>query len=271
VLLQVVNAGLSEIFSHGVTSLLQSDSSPKWSAFLRNLRTTTEFFAGAPEGTWEEAKRMEQARKKFAEKYPTESGAAAAAAPASSTPASTGPVSEENKARAEQAKNEGNALLGKQDNQGAAAKYTEAINLNPQHAIYYANRAAAYVNLKEYRKAVADCRASIAIDPAYPKSHYRLGQSYAALNEYEQALDAFNDALERSGKDDGMKVTIREQIAVCTRKMNAQQVGEAQPHAGGADPFAALSGMMGGAGGPGGMDFGALLNNPMISNMMQVS
>jgi small glutamine-rich tetratricopeptide repeat-containing protein alpha len=255
--------------------------------FLDLLREK-DFFKGVPEGSLEHAKRMEAARAKFEAKYATAPRTAASPADAAASPSSSAAdaapaaeVTAATKAAAEAAKNEGNALLGKGDHTGAVAKYSEAIRLNPAHAIYYANRAAAHVNLKQYSKAADDARDSIRIDPAYPKSHYRLGQSLAALGEYEECLPAFERALALSSKDEGMAVTIREQIRQAKAKLNASAMDTsdmgAGGHTGGADPFAALGGMGGlgsmlsglGGGGAGGMDFGALLNNPAIAQMMQ--
>ena len=55
--------------------------------------------------------------------------------------------------------------------------YELAIGLNPNNAIYYANKAAAFINLKRYNEAIDDCDMSIAIDSSYGKAHYRRGQA----------------------------------------------------------------------------------------------
>lgn len=49
----------------------------------------------------------------------------------------------------EQLKTEGNALHLKGDHSGALSKYSEAIKLDPENAVLYANRAAAYISLKQ--------------------------------------------------------------------------------------------------------------------------
>lgn len=254
------DAGLSELYQIGSRTLSSLESHPKYSSFLATLKSS-DFFKGIQEGSFEYVQRLEQARQKFQEKFLNggEQTTEAAPAPAASASAAPVEVTAEMKSAAESAKNEGNALLGKGDHAGAVAKYSDAIKLNPNHAIYFANRAAAYVNLREYKKAIADCESSIFLDPAYPKSHYRLGQSLAALGEHANAIDAFEAALSRSGRDEGMAVTIREQIKISKAKLNPTPA-----HAGGADPFAALGGM----GGLGGLDFGSLLNNPALAGLM---
>jgi small glutamine-rich tetratricopeptide repeat-containing protein alpha len=273
-----------EIFARGVASIEALESNGRWPQFLALLKEKG-FFAGAEEGSLEHAKRMEQARAKFEAKYAAESTSGAAASAPAPTPVV---VSAEDKAKAEVAKNAGNALLQKGDHAGAVAKYTEAISLNPTHAIYLANRAAAHVNLRQYARAVEDCKASIALDPNYAKSHYRLGQAHAALGEHQQALNAFERALQLSSNDEGMAVTIREQIKQAKNKLNppVSNSMDMDDDAGADGPFGALNGMggmgglanlLGGLGGGAGGEGGAgglgglmqMMQNPAMQEMMK--
>jgi small glutamine-rich tetratricopeptide repeat-containing protein alpha len=276
---------LLEIFARGVASIEALESNGRWPQFLALLKDKG-FFAGAEEGSLEHAKRMEQARAKFEAKYAAESTSGAAASAPASAPVV---VSAEDKAKAEVAKNAGNALLQKGDHAGAVSKYTEAISLNPTHAIYLANRAAAHVNLRQYARAVEDCKASIALDPNYAKSHYRLGQAHAALGEHQQALTAFERALQLSSNDEGMAVTIREQIKQAKNKLNppVSNSMDMDDDAGADGPFGALNGMGGmgglanllgglggGAGGEGGAGGGLgglmqMMQNPAMQEMMK--
>ena len=47
--------------------------------------------------------------------------------------------------------------------------YTQAIELNSQNAVYWANRAFAHTKLEEYGSAVQDATKAIEIDPKYSK------------------------------------------------------------------------------------------------------
>lgn len=47
--------------------------------------------------------------------------------------------------------------------------YSKAIDLNPNNAIYYANRAFAHIKLENYGSAVADATKALEIDPKYIK------------------------------------------------------------------------------------------------------
>lgn len=47
--------------------------------------------------------------------------------------------------------------------------YTKAISIDPQNAVYFANRAFAHIKLEEYGSAVADASQAIEIDSTYAK------------------------------------------------------------------------------------------------------
>lgn len=50
-----------------------------------------------------------------------------------------------------------------------------AIEVNPENAVYYCNRAAAYSRLDRHTDAMVDCRQAIKLDPLYGKAYGRLG------------------------------------------------------------------------------------------------
>ncbi|CAG8703526.1 5599_t:CDS:10, partial [Racocetra fulgida] len=80
------------------------------------------------------------------------------------------PVSEENKVKAEEAKEAANKLFnGGLICVAAIAKYTEAINLNPNVAQYYANRSFAHIKTEAYGFAVEDAERAVKVDPTYVK------------------------------------------------------------------------------------------------------
>jgi len=54
--------------------------------------------------------------------------------------------------------------------------YNEAIALNPNMAVLYANRAAAHMKRKwegDDYAAYRDCATALALDPSYSKAHFR--------------------------------------------------------------------------------------------------
>lgn len=47
--------------------------------------------------------------------------------------------------------------------------YTQAIDLQPENAVLYANRAFAHIKIEEYGSAVADASKAVQADPSYAK------------------------------------------------------------------------------------------------------
>lgn len=103
------------------------------------------------------------------------------------------------KAKAEALKLEGNKAMAEKNFELAIDKYTEAIKVLPTNAVYYANRAAAYTNLKQYDKAVEDATTAIKIDPNYSKGYSRLAYAKYVQDKPEEALEAYKKVLEIEG------------------------------------------------------------------------
>lgn len=52
--------------------------------------------------------------------------------------------------------------------------------------MFYSSRAAAYISLKEFTKAIQDARRTIAIRPKWAKGHARLAAAHFALQDYSE-------------------------------------------------------------------------------------
>ena len=74
----------------------------------------------------------------------------------------------------------------------AARKLNLAANLN---------LAACYLKMKDYRKAIESCDKSISIDDKNEKGHFRMGQAYLGLAEYDDAIKAFGRVVEINGEN----------------------------------------------------------------------
>ena len=48
---------------------------------------------------------------------------------------------------------------------------------------------------KNYEKSIENCKKSIAYNNKVIKAHYRLGQSYKAIKNYELAIKSFKSAI----------------------------------------------------------------------------
>ncbi|KAJ6401199.1 hypothetical protein OIU84_016584 [Salix udensis] len=69
--------------------------------------------------------------------------------------------------------------------------YSQAIELNGENAVYWANRAFAHSKLEEYGSAIQDASKAIEIDPKYSKGYYRRGAAYLAMGKIRDALKDF--------------------------------------------------------------------------------
>ncbi|KAK9132309.1 hypothetical protein Scep_011837 [Stephania cephalantha] len=87
--------------------------------------------------------------------------------------------------------------------------YGQAIELNSQNAVYWANRAFAHTKLEEYGSAIQDATKAIEIDPKYSKAvyssltfgYYRRGAAYLAMGKFKEALKDFQQVKKISPND----------------------------------------------------------------------
>lgn len=95
-------------------------------------------------------------------------------------------------------KEQGNEFFKAGNYLKAAALYTQAIKLDPQNATLYSNRAAAFLNLVKLNRALADAETTILLRPEWDKGHFRKGCILEAMERYEDAISAFNVALQHN-------------------------------------------------------------------------
>jgi serine/threonine-protein phosphatase 5 len=75
--------------------------------------------------------------------------------------------------------------------QQALDYYSQAIELNPNSAILFGNRAFAHLKLENYGTAIEDATKAIEIDPKYIKAYYRRGAANVLLGKHQIALKDF--------------------------------------------------------------------------------
>ncbi|KAA8525026.1 hypothetical protein F0562_011336 [Nyssa sinensis] len=88
--------------------------------------------------------------------------------------------------------------------------YTQAIELNSQNAVYWANRAFAHTKLEEYGSAIQDASKTIEIDPKYSKGYYRRGAAYLAMGKFKEALKDFQQVKRISPNDPDASKKLKE-------------------------------------------------------------
>jgi len=180
-------------------------------------------------------------------------------------------VSKEDEATANGLKDQGNDLMRQNKYEEAIGKYTAAIDLSA-NAIFYCNRAAAYSKVGRHSDAVEDSQNALKIDAKYSKAYARMGFAYLNMHKYEEAKDAYENAL----NIDPANQSYKDNLDAVKEKLT---VGPVNPMAafgagmGAGAGAGGMTGMPGGMGGAGGMpdlsqiDFGQMMNNPAFMNM----
>ncbi|RWA06140.1 hypothetical protein EKO27_g8968 [Xylaria grammica] len=197
---------------------------------------------------------------------------------------------DEEKARAEDLKAQGNKAMTSKDYARAIDLYSQALGLHPGNAIFLSNRAAAYSAARNHESARADAEAAVAADPKYTKAWSRLGLARFALGDARGSMEAYHQGIEHegSGGSDAMKKGF-ETAKRRVEELEAEERDSSNPiprsasagvnvnpgaGGGGMPDLSSLAGMFGGGGGGGGggngmPDLSSIMNNPMFANMAQ--
>ncbi|GFO13168.1 Dnaj homolog subfamily c member 7-like, partial [Plakobranchus ocellatus] len=105
-------------------------------------------------------------------------------------------IDEQSEELADAKKEQGNALYKEKKYTEALACYSEAINICPDCAAYYGNRAAAYIMLHKYKDGLADAQYALQLDTGFVKGYLREGKCHLALGSPVAALRSYRHALE---------------------------------------------------------------------------
>jgi len=116
-------------------------------------------------------------------------------------------------AAAEALKANGNAAFGAARYEEAVGLYTDALGHAPRNAVLYANRALALLKLNAHAEAEEDCDASLLLDPGFVKALLRRAQARHAQENFDEALDDLELALDKEPKNGGA----RQLMAECRR------------------------------------------------------
>lgn len=99
-------------------------------------------------------------------------------------------------AKAEEARELGNAKFKEQDWPGAIEAYSEMTKRAPEDPRGYSNRAAAFMKLLEFPSALDDCNKAIKKDPKFIRAHIRKAQVYFGMRDYSKCIETCNEAAE---------------------------------------------------------------------------
>ena len=99
--------------------------------------------------------------------------------------------------QAEEFKAQGNALLKEDKFAEAVDMYSRAIELDPDNAVYYSNRSAAFLAKGDARgKALRDAEKCIELRPEWWKGYSRKGAAEHALQRFDAARATYQRGLE---------------------------------------------------------------------------
>ena len=128
---------------------------------------------------------------------------------------------------AEAAKAEGNKALQAKNYGEAVKKYTEAIAFDATQHTYFSNRAAAYMQLKDYERALQDAESCIKLNPTWAKGYSRKGAALHAMRKYDQADAAYHEGLAVAPGD----ASLKQGVVDVNKAKGAQQSAQNNPMA----------------------------------------
>eukprot|EP00892_Ulva_mutabilis_P010976 jgi/Ulvmu1/8250/UM041_0061.1 len=135
--------------------------------------------------------------------------------------------------KAEAAKSAGNNLFKNGDYSAAIERYDEALSTAPagakQRAVYSANRGACFLAMKNWQECVRSCTDALNVDDLYVKAIRRRMAAYEQLDELDRALADARKILEiepGDGKTRGLAVKWEPIVSQRQEKMKDEVVGK---------------------------------------------
>ncbi|CAH1183620.1 unnamed protein product [Phaedon cochleariae] len=110
---------------------------------------------------------------------------------------------------AELKKENGNQLYKIKQYRSALPLYNEAINLCPDTAAYYGNRAACYMMLNRYEEALEDVRKSVQLDPNFVRGYIRMIKCGIAMGDLMTAEYAIKKVQELQTDSSGIASEVK--------------------------------------------------------------
>jgi tetratricopeptide (TPR) repeat protein len=113
----------------------------------------------------------------------------------------------------------GNECLDKEDYEGAINNYTQAIKINPNHAIAYNHRGVARFQSEDNQGAIDDWTQAIKINPNDPNAYQNRGLAHYDLGDKQDAIDDWTQAI---------KINPNHAIAYGNRGLARSELGDKQ-------------------------------------------
>jgi len=132
--------------------------------------------------------------------------------------AERGPMSEENRARAEVKRAEGNEAFKASDYLQAAVYYTEATQICPDLHLAWANRAQCFLKTGQAEKALEDSVKCTELAPDYAKGWFRKGMALHSMERFAAAIPALGEAEKLDPKNPQIPEAIKMAQMMARRK-----------------------------------------------------
>ncbi|GAA5823513.1 hypothetical protein JCM10212_005795 [Sporobolomyces blumeae] len=125
-------------------------------------------------------------------------------------------------------KEAGNAAFKEQRTEEAIAKYTEAIDFDPENesmrATLLSNRAAAHLRLKSYDSAISDCTLCLTLNSQYFKALRTRARAYLAQDEFEDAVRDFKAAYELAPSGSNDEAMLKKEVQEAEQKLKRSKM-----------------------------------------------
>lgn len=111
---------------------------------------------------------------------------------------------------ADELKAKGNAAFSAGKYEEAISHFSAAIDVDPSNHVLYSNRSAAEASLKNYEAALEDAKKCVSLKPEWGKGYSRLGAAYCGLEEWKDAIEAYETGLKHDPSSDLLKTALSE-------------------------------------------------------------
>lgn len=116
------------------------------------------------------------------------------------------------------AKKRGNAAFAAKDWKKAIEEFTAAIALDPNDHVFYSNRSGCHASLRDYKAALEDARKCVEKKPDWAKGYSRVGLALYQQGKYHEAKMEYEKGL----KIDPDNSTLKEGLSQANRALQRQ-------------------------------------------------
>lgn len=106
-------------------------------------------------------------------------------------------------------KSQGKEAFAKEDYLTAISLYDQVLDINPLDASMIANQSLCWLRMRHGGPALENARKCRMMRPGWSKAWYREGAALSFMKDYEDAADAFREALQLDPKSEEIREALR--------------------------------------------------------------